>query len=138
MSNDQITPATANSILFSVVTGASSGIGACFARELAKRKQNLVLVARSKDKLESIRQEIKSKNNVGVEVVEQDLSVPGSAQQLAAVLAERDIFVDLLVNNAGFGSHGEFWELSLQRQQEMLHLNVVTLTELSSLLLPSM
>jgi hypothetical protein len=57
---------------------------------------------------------------------------------LAAILRERGIIVDLLVNNAGFGAHGEFWKLPLDRQSEMLRLNIVTLTELTRLLLPAM
>ena len=62
----------------------------------------------------------------------------GAAQRLAATLKERGIAVDLLVNNAGFGAHGEFWKLPLDRQSEMLRLNIVTLTELTYLLLPAM
>ena len=123
---------------FALITGASSGIGACFARALATRGRPLVLVARSKDKLEALKAEIAAKHPQRVEVVEQDLSLPGAAERLAAILKERGVVVDLLVNNAGFGAHGEFWKLPLARQLEMLRLNIVALTELTHLLLPAM
>ncbi len=123
---------------FALITGASSGIGACFARALAQRERNLVLVARSKDKLADLKNEIAAQNPVRIELVGQDLSVEGAAQQLAKTLAERDISVDLLVNNAGFGAQGRFWELPLDRQAEMLRLNIATLTGLTYLLLPAM
>ena len=123
---------------FALVTGASSGIGVCFARALAARGKNLVLVARSRDKLEVVAREISAKHSLRIEVVGQDLSEVGAAHRLAATLKERGIGVDLLVNNAGFGAHGRFWELSLDRQSEMLRLNVVALTGLTHLLLPPM
>jgi short-subunit dehydrogenase len=124
--------------LFALITGASSGIGACFARALAARGRHLVMAARSKDKLEALKSEIAAKHSVRMEVIEQDLSLEGAAERLAATLHERGIEVDLLVNNAGFGAHGEFWKLPLKRQSEMLRLNIITLTELSHLLLPAM
>ena len=123
---------------FALITGASSGIGACFARALAARGRPLVLVARSKDKLETLAREIAAKHSLRVEVIEQDLSVEGAAARLAAILKDRGIAVDLLINNAGFGAHGEFWTLPLSRQAEMLRLNIVALTELTHMLLPAM
>ncbi len=123
---------------FALVTGASSGIGACFARALAARGMNLVLVAKSRSKLEAIKAEIQAKFPRRVEVIEQDLSAPGAAERLHSELKDRGILVDLLVNNAGFGAQGEFWQLPLARQTEMLRLNIVTLTELTHLLLPAM
>lgn len=123
---------------FALVTGASSGIGACFARALAGRGHNLVLVARSSDKLQALKTEIAAKHRLRIELVEMDLSAPEASARLAAILEERGISVRLLVNNAGFGAHGEFADLPLARQSEMLRLNVVTLTELTRLLLPGM
>jgi hypothetical protein len=123
---------------FALITGASSGIGACFARSLAARGKPLVLVARSKDKLEALKTEIAAAHSLRMEVIEQDLSAPEAAERLAAILNERGIVVDLLVNNAGFGAHGKFWELPLAQQSEMLRLNIVALTELTYLLLPAM
>jgi hypothetical protein len=141
MSNPQTeikTTATAANDLFALITGASGGIGACFARALAARGRNLVLVARSKDKLEALAREIATKHLLRIEVIELDLSVRGAAERLTAILKDRGITVDLLVNNAGFGAQGEFWKLPLDRQSEMLRLNIVALTELTHLLLPAM
>lgn len=123
---------------FALITGASSGIGAYFARALAARGWDLVLVARSKDKLAALKAEIAAQHSLRIEVIEQDLSMPGTAERLAALLKAGRIVVDLLVNNAGFGAHGEFWKLPLARQSEMLQLNIVTPTELTHLLLPAM
>jgi short-subunit dehydrogenase len=136
-SGNRSTPTTAQD-RFALITGASSGIGACFARALAARGQHLVLVARSKDKLEALKSEIAAKHTLRIEVIEQNLSLEGAAQRLAATLTERGIAVDLVVNNAGFGAHGQFWKLPIDRQTEMLRLNIVTLTELTHLLLPAM
>lgn len=135
------TARTGNSPLtpgFALVTGASSGIGACFARKLGERNRDLVLVARSRAKLQALADEISTRQARRVEVIEQDLSAPGAALHLAALLNERGIAIDLLVNNAGFGMHGQFWRLPLDRQSEMMRLNMVTLTELTYLLLPGM
>jgi len=123
---------------FALITGASSGIGACFARALAARGRNLVLVARSKDKLDALKSEIAAQHSVRIEIIQQDLSLEGAAQRVAISLTERGIAVDMLVNNAGFGAHGQFWNLPLDRQSEMLRLNIATLTELTYLLLPAM
>ena len=123
---------------FALVTGASSGIGTCFARALAARGQNVILVARSKDKLEALKSEITAQRDVRVEVIAQDLGVEGAARRLAAAVAERNLTIDLLVNNAGFGAQGEFWKLALERQAQMLQLNITTLTELTYLLIPAM
>lgn len=132
------TIATKANETFALVTGASSGIGACFARALAARGRPLVLVARSKDKLEALAREITVTHPLRIEVIEQDLGVEGAAQRLSATLTERGIAVDLLVNNAGFGAQGQFWKLPLDRQVEMLRLNILTLTELTYLLIPAM
>jgi hypothetical protein len=124
---------------FALITGASSGIGVCFARALAARGRNLVLVARSRDKMESLAREISAEHpRLRIEVIPQDLSEAGAAQRLAATLRERGLGVEMLVNDAGFGAQGRFWELPLDRQAEMLRLNVVALTELTHLLLPPM
>ncbi len=136
--NESIATATMANSTFALITGASSGIGACFARALAARGSHLVLVARSKDKLETLARDIAAKHSLRIEIIQQDLSQEGAAERLAATLKERGIAIDLLVNNAGFGAQGRFWELPLARQSEMLRLNIVTLTELTRLLLPAM
>jgi short-subunit dehydrogenase len=123
---------------YALITGASSGIGECFARALAARKRNLVLVARSQAKLEALAGELRAACQVQAEPVALDLSVPGAAAQLAQLVTERKLGIDLLINNAGFGTPGEFWRVSLEREAEMVRLNVQALMELTHLLLPPM
>lgn len=123
---------------YSLVTGASSGIGESFARALAAEKHNLVLVARTKDKLLSLASELRSRHGVRALPLDADLSVPGAAAELAARLRQESVSVGLLVNNAGFGGRGKFWQLPLDRQAEMFRLNVQAVVELTHLLLPPM
>ena len=117
-----------------IVTGASGGLGLEFARLLARSGANLVLVARSGDKLEKIAAELRATNGVSVEIVVQDLGVPDAA----ARLVERASSCDILVNNAGFANHGRFWELSPESIREEMLLDVVTLTELTRAYIPGM
>jgi uncharacterized protein len=123
---------------YALVTGASSGIGECFARALARRGQNVVTVARSKDKLEAMAQDLAAKHGIEAVPLPVDLSEPGAAQHLAQELQQRQIKVNLLINNAGFGAQGEFWQLPIDRLIRMLHLNIQTLLELSGFLIPHM
>src|SRR3977135_3147516 len=123
---------------YALVTGASRGLGRCFARSLAERKQNLVLVARSTEKLETLTEELRSAHGVSVESIPFDLSAPGAGQQLADELTRRELEIDLLVNNAGFGDQGRFQELSLERQLQSINLQNATAVELTHRLLPAM
>lgn len=123
---------------WSLITGASSGIGEVFARALAARGYHLVLVARSQEKLEVLAATLRESKGISTEVIALDLSAPGAASALARRLREHDIEIDLLVNNAGFGALGEFWTLPLDRQSGMLDLNIRALVELTYLLVPRM
>jgi uncharacterized protein len=123
---------------FALITGASRGLGMAFARELAERHHNLVLIARAIEPLQALASELRHSNPITVLVIESDLCRPGAGQRLAAQLACRDVSIDLLVNNAGFGMRGEFRELSLTRQLEMLRLNNEAIVELTYSLLPAM
>ena len=123
---------------YALVTGASQGLGKYFARALAARKQNLVLVARSKDKLEALANEVKTSHAILAEPLAFDLASPTAGQRLAEQLRERALPIDLLVNNAGFGLRGEFWKLSLERQLEMIYLHNAAAVELTFSLLPPM
>lgn len=123
---------------WALITGASSGIGEVFAQKLARRGHNLVLVARSQEKLEVLAAELRQKHGISTDVIAQDLSAPGAAAAVAQVMRERQIEVDLLINNAGFGALGEFWKLPVERQSEMLRLNIQALMELTYLLVPPM
>jgi len=123
---------------YALVSGASSGIGECFARALARRGHNLVLVARTKSKLEALAEGLSTQHSVSAEPIDIDLSVAGAAERLLQILQQRRLDIDLLVNNAGFGARGRFWELPLARQAQMIRLNVGALVELTHLLLPPM
>jgi short-subunit dehydrogenase len=119
-----------------LITGASSGIGAAFARELATRKNNLVLVARSQDKLQQLAEQLQEQFQINTQVIVQDLSLPGATQAVYDAIAQQDLTIDLLINNAGFGDYGKFLDRELSKQIEMIQLNITALVELSYLFLP--
>jgi short-subunit dehydrogenase len=121
-----------------LITGASSGIGRELARQFAGDGANLVLIARSEDRLRGLAGELTAESGVTVEVVPADLSRPGSPDQIVQTLAQRHIYVDVLVNNAGFGAHGPVAGIGVGRQLEMIEVNVAALTRLTALLLPGM
>src|SRR5215831_11276722 len=121
-----------------LVTGASSGIGEVFARELAGRGANLVLAARSRDKLESLASELRERAQVQVVIETVDLSEPDAGLALAARLGEQGLVIDVLINNAGFGLFGPLHEADPQRIAQAVQLNVAALTELTCSLLPGM
>jgi len=123
---------------FALITGASRGLGMAFARALAERDYNLVLVARSAEPLHALANELRRSTPVSVIALQADLSVPGAGQVLAEQLSKAEIPIDLLVNNAGFGLRGEFRGLSIRRQLEMLRLNNEAIVELTYSLLPRM
>jgi hypothetical protein len=123
---------------YALVTGASRGLGRCFARTLAARKQNLVLVARSGEKLEALARELRAAHGVQVESIPFDLAQTGAGQLLADELTGRGLEINLLVNNAGFGDQGRFLQLSLERQLQSITLQNATVVELTHRLLPAM
>lgn len=113
---------------FTLITGASSGIGLELAKICAKKKQNLILVARREEKLKNLQQELQKQFAVEVKVIGLDLSKTDAAQKLDD--ATRELNVQILINNAGFGSYGLFLETDLQKELNMIDLNMRTLTEL--------
>ncbi len=121
-----------------LITGASSGIGETFARELASQKKNLVLVARSKDKLEQLATKLEQKEGIKTTVIPQDLTLPGAGQSLFDQIKAQGLTIDLLINNAGFGDYGNFSDRPLDKQITMIQLNITVLTELTGLFLPEM
>jgi short-subunit dehydrogenase len=123
---------------YALVTGASRGLGRGFARTLAARKQNLVLVARSTEKLDSLARELQTTHSIQVKSITLDLAQAGAGQRLADELNELEIEIDLLVNNAGFGDQGRFLELPLERQLQSITLQNATVVELTHRLLPAM
>lgn len=112
-----------------LITGASSGIGEAFARRLARGAHDLVLVARRKDRLDRLAVELSAERGVTAEVIAADLTADAGVSLVEERLRSGD--VDLLVNNAGFGTIGEFTQLSLEREIEELDLNVRALMRLT-------
>jgi short-subunit dehydrogenase len=121
-----------------LVTGASGGIGLELARLFAADKYDLVLVARSEDKLTQIGEELSAQFKIRARVVVSDLARAGSPREIFAELEAANVPVDVLVNNAGFGSYGLFADADERAQIEMLQVNVVALTHLTKLFLPAM
>jgi short-subunit dehydrogenase len=121
-----------------LITGASSGIGAAFAYELASRGSDLVLVARSGDRMRAIAIDLQNQFGVRVEVVEQDLTAPEATERVVEAVQNLGLTLDGLINNAGFGDYGEFGDRPYDRQSDMVKLNVLTLVELTHKFLPMM
>lgn len=119
-----------------LITGASGGIGAALARVFAQHGHPLVIVARSQDKLLKLANELQSAHGVNVQVIALDLTAPGAPQHLYDELAGTQI--DILVNNAGYATYGPFNEIETERDLNMAHLNMITLTHLCKLFMPPM
>lgn len=114
-----------------LITGASSGIGAAFARKLAARGRNVLLVARSEDKLIALCNELGRLTSIRAQYVALDLTKSDDRLQLFEETKKRELEIDMLINNAGFGSMGDFVKLDLERETEMIELNITALVELT-------
>lgn len=121
-----------------LMTGASSGIGEAFARRFAREGWNLILVARTADKLEILREALERGNTVKTEVLALDLSEPSAPRKVYDEVKRKGISLEGLVNNAGFGVSGKFTESPLPRYLQMIDLHVRSLVELTGLFLPEM
>lgn len=121
-----------------LITGASAGIGAAFAKELAERKIDVILVARSQEKLEKLAEELQSQYHIKAHVITQDLTQPGATKTVFDQVSKQGLTVDLLINNAGLGDYGAFAERKLEKQVQIVQLNVVALVELTHLFLTEM
>ena len=121
-----------------LITGASSGIGAEIARELAKRGRSLTLTARRKDRLLALAEELSARHGVRAEVVTCDLSSPTARRRMVKTIADRGREVDILVNNAGFGSAGRFQDLDHDAERRMVRTNVEAVVDLCSVYVPQM
>jgi len=120
-------------MLKALVTGASSGIGRDIAKELAKRNIDLILVSRDLDKLKQVKDQIK---NVNVEIISKDLSREQNCIDLYEQVKAQKI--DILINNAGFGAFGEFSEIPLEKELDMLKTNIIAMHILTKLFLQKM
>lgn len=121
-----------------LITGASSGIGECFAHELAKRGMNLVLVARSQDKLQSLAKQLYDQYQIQVEVITADLSREGEALRVYEETQARQLSVDMLINNAGFSTNGMFEVIPPEKDHQQVMLNVVSVVDLTHAFIPAM
>jgi uncharacterized protein len=121
-----------------LITGASSGIGEAFAKELGKSKTNLVLVARSEEKLQQLAQSLREQYAIQVEVIVQDLVEPNAASKIFEAVQQKQMIIDGLINNAGFGDYNAFHNSSRQKLLEMIQLNVLALVDLTYQFLPGM
>ena len=116
-----------------LITGASAGIGRELAKVFAEHGHDLVLVARSKDKLDALARELSASYGVCATVIPKDLTEAGAPKSLFASVRRRTIDVDVLVNDAGVLEHGEFIKMKPQRLTEIIQLNALALTEMTRL-----
>lgn len=121
-----------------LVTGASSGIGEAFARELAHRGMHVILVARSEEPLRMLAAELSQRHSVRADVIVADLSREAAAAHVKAAVEERGLHVDLLVNNAGIGTYNAFEALDPKRDHQQVMLNVTAVVDLAHAFVPEM
>jgi short-subunit dehydrogenase len=120
-----------------LITGASSGIGAAYARKLAAEGKNLILVARRKERLAALAEELHRKHAVTAEVLAADLTRPADVEQVEKRIQEIEA-LDMLINNAGFGTVGNFSEIDIGSQIDMIHLHIIASVRLCRATLPGM
>ncbi len=121
-----------------LITGASSGIGEGFAEALALRGADVILVARTKQRLEVLAEHIKKKYKTSAEIIASDLSKDNSADAVYKSVKKKGLSIDILINNAGFGMHGLFHTLSAEVEHSQIFLNCVTPVRLAHLFIPEM
>ncbi|MGD1858660.1 MAG: SDR family NAD(P)-dependent oxidoreductase [Leptolyngbyaceae cyanobacterium] len=121
-----------------LITGASSGIGESFAHELASRKMDLVLVARSEEKLQALATQLRDCYSSSVEVITADLSHEGEGFRVYDEAKARQLHIDMLINNAGFSTHGAFESILPDQDHHQVMLNVVSVVDLTHAFIPDM
>jgi short-subunit dehydrogenase len=121
-----------------LITGASSGLGAEYAKLFAADKHDLVLVARRRDRLEALASELRGSHSVRVLVAAADLATPDGPRRVVEEASRAGLQIDFLVNNAGFGASGAFADLDVARELEMIQLNITSLVTLTRAFLPAM
>ena len=123
---------------FALITGSSKGIGKAIAENLAAKGYSLILIARSEDLLQQVKQEIEGKTKVEVKYLALDLSTPTAAQQVFDWCSQNNFPISVLVNNAGYGLSGAFESYPLDQHLNMIQVNCLTLFQLTHLLLPQL
>src|SRR5260221_4717564 len=123
---------------WALVTGASAGIGAAFARELASRGSSLVLTARRADRIETLAAELLQRHHTQVECIAADLADPAAPQKLCTEIERRGIAIDTLINNAGYGLPGSFVSQPWPKHAQFIQVMMTAPCELARLLLPAM
>lgn len=123
---------------YALITGASGGLGYEFAKIFAQKKYNLVLVARTKERLEEIQKELEETYNVEIKIITADLSSISDIQHLYEKTKKEKLLIEIVVNNAGFGTYGTFQQIDMQKQIEEISVNVTALTIITQLFLPDM
>ena len=123
---------------WALVTGASAGLGAEFARQLAARGMHLILVARRTELMVELAQELHTKHGTRCEIISADLSDPSEPQRVLKEIAAKGVTIEFLVNNAGFGVVGEVDQADVDRLLQLVRLNISALMELTYRLLPEM
>ncbi|MBU5454477.1 SDR family NAD(P)-dependent oxidoreductase [Caproiciproducens sp. MSJ-32] len=114
-----------------LITGASSGIGLELSNIFAREGYNLLLVARNEEKLLSLKEKLEKDYKIKVEILSKDLYKREAAEEIYNFTKEKNIQVEILVNNAGFGDFGEFSSLDLKKQEEMINVNIMALVKLT-------
>ncbi|KZY40792.1 short-chain dehydrogenase [Oleiphilus sp. HI0050] len=121
-----------------LITGASAGIGEVFAEQLAAQGHNLILTARREERLQALASKLESQYKISTQIITADLSDSNGAETLASKIINEGWALNGLINNAGFGDRGAFTELSLDRQLQMIQLNVTSLVDLTHRLIPKL
>jgi len=123
---------------YTLITGASAGFGAEFARQLAAQGHNLVITARREERLRKLKAEIEKTSNVKIEIIPADLSKLPGIRKLVSEIKHKKIKIDFLVNNAGFGRYGDFTGFDYPELENLIHVNINALTYLTLEFLPQM
>jgi short-subunit dehydrogenase len=123
---------------YTLISGASEGIGYEMVKIFAGRGYNLLLTARNETKLREIQKQLNTEHNIKIEIFAADLSLPQTPRKIFEFCGEKDINVDILINNAGFGQYGSFKETDFETEKSMINLNISALTELCKLFIPPM
>lgn len=123
---------------WALITGTSAGIGVALAEELAAGGTNLVLTARRKDRLEALAQRLACSHKIETQVVPADLTDPAAPEKIFSFTRDKEIEIDLLINNAGFGKYGEFHSVAKERLVEMVQVNCTAVVHLTHLFVQGM